>query len=90
MIDADLRGASPDCRRGQQITPPRPCCSVRSRLRAPYPVLTANLLEREVVRRIAGARLAVLSKVGHLLPLEDPRTIAAAIRERSQFTSWCL
>ncbi len=51
------------------------------------PVLTANLLEREVVRRIAGASLAVLSNVGHLLPLEDPKTIAAVIRERSQLTN---
>ena len=51
------------------------------------PVITATLLEREVVRRVAGARLAVLSNVGHLLPLEDPKTVAALIRERSQFTS---
>ena len=51
------------------------------------PIITANLLEREVVRRIAGAHLAVLSNVGHLLPLEDPKTIAAIIRERSQFVS---
>ena len=51
------------------------------------PVMTANLLEREVVRRVAGARLTVLSKLGHLLPLEDPMTIAAIIDERSQAPS---
>ena len=47
------------------------------------PVMTANLLEREVVRRVAGARLTVLPKLGHLLPLEDPKTIAVIIDKRS-------
>ena len=48
------------------------------------PVLPAALLEREVVRRIAGggARLAVVpGKVGHLLPLEAPQATAELILE---------
>lgn len=41
--------------------------------------LTADLLRHEVVWRIAGARLAVLPDVGHLLPLENPTTVADLI-----------
>ncbi len=45
-------------------------------------VLPAGLLEREVMRRIAGARLAVVpGNVGHLLPLEAPQATAELIRE---------
>ena len=44
-------------------------------------VLPAALLEREVVRRITGARLAIVSgNVGHLLPLEAPHATAELIR----------
>jgi 3-oxoadipate enol-lactonase len=45
------------------------------------PVLPARLLEREIVRRIIGARIAVLENVGHLMPIEAPEAIAAMIRE---------
>jgi len=45
------------------------------------PVLPARLLEREVVRRIAGARIMALSGVGHLMPIEAPEAIASVIRE---------
>jgi len=45
-------------------------------------VLPADLLEREVVQRISGARLAVVpGTVGHLLPLEAPGATAKLIRE---------
>lgn len=41
--------------------------------------LTEELLRREVVRRIAGARLTVLPEAGHLLPLEAPADTADLI-----------
>lgn len=44
------------------------------------PVIPADLLEREVVRRIAGARLVMVPDVGHLVPLEGPEAAARAIR----------
>jgi pimeloyl-ACP methyl ester carboxylesterase len=44
-------------------------------------VLPAALLEREVVGRITGARLAIVpGRVGHLLPLEAPGATAELIR----------
>lgn len=46
--------------------------------------MTPQLLEREVVRRIAGARLVVVPKVKHLLPLEVPSTVANLIREHCE------
>ncbi len=41
-----------------------------------------NLLEREVVRRIEGAKLVVIPDAGHLLPLEVPETAAKLIAEQ--------
>ncbi len=40
-----------------------------------------DLLEREVVKRIAGANLVSLPKAGHLLPLEVPEMTAKLIAE---------
>ncbi len=40
------------------------------------PVLPPALLEREVVRRVRGARLAVVPDAGHLVPLEAPGELA--------------
>jgi pimeloyl-ACP methyl ester carboxylesterase len=48
-------------------------------------------LEKELVSRIAGARLQVLPGVGHLSPLEAPIALAALIREfvgGLQTTAW--
>lgn len=42
--------------------------------------LTAELLQREVVRRINGARITTLPGVRHLLPLENPAALVALIR----------
>lgn len=42
--------------------------------------LTADLLQREVVGRIDGARITTLPDVKHLLPLENPAAIANLIR----------
>lgn len=42
--------------------------------------MTAPLLEREVVRRIAGATLAILPGAAHLIPLEAPEETARLIR----------
>jgi pimeloyl-ACP methyl ester carboxylesterase len=44
-----------------------------------------NLLEREVVRRIKGAKLIVLADAGHLLPLEVPETAAKLIAKQIEF-----
>jgi pimeloyl-ACP methyl ester carboxylesterase len=44
------------------------------------PVMPANMLEREVVQRIAGARMAVVPQAGHLMPLEAPTAIADLVR----------
>jgi pimeloyl-ACP methyl ester carboxylesterase len=46
--------------------------------------MTAALLQREVVRRIAGARLKSIPDAGHLLPLEAPQATANLIREHIQ------
>jgi len=46
--------------------------------------MTADLLRREVVRRIAGARLTSIPAAGHLLPLEAPQATAKLIREHIQ------
>ncbi len=43
--------------------------------------ITAELLEREIVRRVSGARLTVIEKAKHLLPLEVPEAVARLIRE---------
>jgi len=48
-----------------------------------------NLLEREVVRRIKGAKLVVIPDAGHLLPLEVPETAAKLIAEQVEFR-YCL
>lgn len=45
-------------------------------------VMTAKLLKREIVRRLKNARLTVIPKVKHLLPLEAPTKIANLIREQ--------
>lgn len=47
-----------------------------------------DLLEREVVRRIKGAKLAVIPEAGHLLPLEVPETIAKLIAEQIEFVHY--
>ncbi len=44
-------------------------------------VMTAKLLRREIIRRLKNARLTVIPKVKHLLPLEAPTKIANLIRE---------
>jgi len=46
--------------------------------------MTPELLEREVVRRIEGARLVIVSEVKHLLPLEAPATVVKLIREHCE------
>lgn len=46
--------------------------------------MTPELLRREIVRRIAGARLVVVPQVKHLLPLEVPSTVANLIREHCE------
>jgi pimeloyl-ACP methyl ester carboxylesterase len=46
------------------------------------PIMPADLLEHEVVQRIAEARMAVVPQAGHLMPLEAPGAIAGLIRER--------
>lgn len=46
--------------------------------------MTPELLRREVVRRIKGARLVVVPEVKHLLPLEAPATVAKLIREHCE------
>ncbi len=42
--------------------------------------ITAELLTREIVRRVANARLTVVEKAHHLLPLEVPDRVADLIR----------
>jgi len=44
------------------------------------PVMPVPLLQREVLSRIAGARLETLAGTGHLLPLERPLEVASWIR----------
>ncbi len=46
--------------------------------------MTPQVLEREVVARIEGARLETIAQAGHLLPLEAPREVARLIREQAQ------
>ena len=46
------------------------------------PVLSPDVLTREVVSRISGATLTVLPGAGHLLPLEAPEAVAAWIAEQ--------
>ncbi len=46
--------------------------------------MTADLLQRELTRRIAGARLTLIPGAGHLLPLEVPQATANLIREYVQ------
>jgi pimeloyl-ACP methyl ester carboxylesterase len=43
--------------------------------------ITADLLTREIVRRVSDARLTVVEKAKHLLPLEVPDRIADLIRD---------
>jgi pimeloyl-ACP methyl ester carboxylesterase len=43
--------------------------------------MTPQVLEREVVARVANSRLIVQSSSGHLLPLEAPHEVADCIRE---------
>ncbi|HET9685422.1 MAG TPA: alpha/beta hydrolase, partial [Gemmatimonadaceae bacterium] len=43
------------------------------------PVMHRDMLEREVVERIAGARMAVVPGVGHLVPYEAPTQLAALV-----------
>lgn len=43
--------------------------------------MTAELLTREIARRIRDASLTVIAEAGHLLPLEAPVEIALLIRE---------
>lgn len=45
------------------------------------PHLPADLLEREVVRPITGARMVLVPAAGHLLPIETPMAIANLIRD---------
>lgn len=42
--------------------------------------MTPDLLRREVVERLANARLEAVAGAAHLLPLEVPEAIAALIR----------
>lgn len=46
--------------------------------------ITPQLLRREVVRRIEGAKLIIVPKVKHLLPLEAPAAVANLIREHCE------
>lgn len=46
--------------------------------------LNASLLEREIVQRIAGARLMTLPDAKHLLPLEQPTKVAWLINNHCQ------
>lgn len=46
--------------------------------------LTARVLQREVVRRIGGARLTTLPDVAHLLPLENSSAIAGLVRRHCE------
>ncbi len=39
------------------------------------------MIEREVLRRIKGAKLVVVPDAGHLLPMEVPETVAKLILE---------
>jgi pimeloyl-ACP methyl ester carboxylesterase len=50
------------------------------------PGMTPELLRREVVARIGGARMVTVPNAGHLLPLEAPGTLAKLVREHS--TAW--
>jgi pimeloyl-ACP methyl ester carboxylesterase len=47
-------------------------------------MMTAALLRREIVRRVEKARLVVVAKVKHLLPLEAPEEVADLIREHCE------
>jgi len=49
--------------------------------------MTAKLLKREIVRRVENARLVVIPKVKHLLPLEAPKEIADLIRRQVENSS---
>ena len=44
------------------------------------PVMHRDMLERDVVKRIAGARMAVVPGVGHLVPYEAPTELATLVR----------
>lgn len=46
--------------------------------------ITVELLRREVVARIGGARLITLPEVSHFLPLEDPEAVAELIDNHSK------
>jgi pimeloyl-ACP methyl ester carboxylesterase len=46
--------------------------------------MTPQVLEREVVARIEGARLETIAEAGHLLPLEAPGEVARLIREQAE------
>lgn len=43
------------------------------------PVMARDMLQREVVDRIRGARLEVIPDSGHLMPLENPAALAARL-----------
>ncbi len=43
--------------------------------------MTRELMESEIISKIAGARLEIVPGAGHLLPLEAPDELAALIRE---------
>ncbi len=45
------------------------------------PVMQHDMLEREVVGRIDGARMIEIPQVGHLSPMEAPDTVTALIRD---------
>jgi len=45
--------------------------------------IPAELLEREVVRPIAGARMVCVPDAGHLLPIEAPTAVAGLIRAQA-------
>ncbi|MBM0745367.1 alpha/beta hydrolase (plasmid) [Phormidium sp. CLA17] len=44
------------------------------------PVMSKDMLQQEVVDRLAIARLVVVSQVGHLLPIENPQAVSELIQ----------
>lgn len=44
------------------------------------PMMSKDLLQQEVVNRLATARLVVVPQVGHLLPIEDPQAVIELIQ----------
>ena len=43
------------------------------------PVMHRDMLESEVLKRIAGARMAVVPGAGHLVPYEAPTQLATLV-----------